>query len=439
MDITAGIPVESECLSAGALIGHVRALADGIGPRPPGHAEEEEARAYIRSVLNGEGFDEIEEMPFPAWDTWGYSFVVPVALALASNVLGFVRLGTNRLDVPESTAQPPKCLADSIPNLLKNLRRQALGGRAGKLLGGLATLTGTYQLWQLSRVRRQPLALLFPKRPSANLVVRIPSAGERRHRVVLVGHTDTNKHRASFSAEQKSQIIPKMTLGMGAMAANGLAQLTQAAGANGWARGFQVASLLGLAGSLALLLKDEQGGYIDGANDNASAVACLLGLGAHLKRQPLQHTEVWLAFTGAEEVGCLGMHHLLDVYVERLADAWFIDFEMVGVEQIAYVTRHSGGSYLLSYAPDEESLALAWETAQQHPELNVSGQEMVIFEEVGALRGRGYRGICLVGVGEDGWLANWHRYDDNARNIEPAGLERAARFALAMMQTLDAR
>jgi hypothetical protein len=42
-------------------------------------------------------------------------------------------------------------------------------------------------------------------------------------------------------------------------------------------------------------------------------------------------------------------------------------------------------------------------------------------------------------VGPDGWLANWHRYSDNVYSIEPAGIERAARFALAMMQTLDGR
>jgi hypothetical protein len=63
----------------------------------------------------------------------------------------------------------------------------------------------------------------------------------------------------------------------------------------------------------------------------------------------------------------------------------------------------------------------------------------VIAEEVGALRARGYRGICLAGVGADGWLANWHRYSDHFANIEPSGIERAARFALAMLQTQDER
>jgi hypothetical protein len=62
---------------------------------------------------------------------------------------------------------------------------------------------------------------------------------------------------------------------------------------------------------------------------------------------------------------------------------------------------------------------------------------MVIVEEVGTLRGRGFRGICLVGVGPDGWLANWHLYSDTVDNIVPEGVERAAHFALAMLETLD--
>jgi hypothetical protein len=81
--------------------------------------------------------------------------------------------------------------------------------------------------------------------------------------------------------------------------------------------------------------------------------------------------------------------------------------------------------------------ALARQTSRRHPELDARGQEMVIFEEVGTLRGRGHRGICVAGVGQDGWLANWHRNADNAANIRPPGIEQAARFALAMIETLD--
>ena len=164
----------------------------------------------------------------------------------------------------------------------------------------------------------------------------------------------------------------------------------------------------------------------------------MLGLGAWLKQQSLKHTEVWLAFTGAEEVGGLGTHHLLDVYGEQLRDAWFIDFEMVGTREVVYIVDHSI-SYLNLYGPDRTTLELAFETSRQFPELQVYGRAMTIVEEVGALRGRGYRALCLAGVGPDGWLANWHQRTDTLDNIQPIGLEKAARFALGMMQVMDER
>lgn len=134
------------------------------------------------------------------------------------------------------------------------------------------------------------------------------------------------------------------------------------------------------------------GPYVDGANDNASAVACALGLAERLKTEPLEHTEVWLAFTGAEEIGCLGTHALLDAYSETLRDTWFLDFEMVGTDEIAYVT----------------------------------------------LRSRGYRGLCLAGFGDDGWLANWHQTIDDTAHLVSAGLEKATTFAWRMLHALEA-
>jgi hypothetical protein len=391
------IQAQDDLLSSDALMAHVRALAQDIGPRPAGHEGEAQARAYIRRALVEAGLSEVEEMPFPTWDTWGYTMLTPMALALLGNALG-------------------------------------RWSRVGQLVGGLLSLLGAYQVLQGVRAGRQPLAPLFPKRQTANLIARLQPARERRQRVVLVGHTDTNKQRVSFAPWSKRFLRSAATLGIAMLALNGLAQL-----AGKRAAPLRRGSAWGIAALLSVLLYDEVEGYVDGASDNATAVACLLGLGAHLVRHPLRHTEVWLAFTGAEEVGCLGMHKLLDAYGGQLADAWFIDFEMVGTDEIVYVTRHSSLSHLGAYAPDSESLALADETSARHPEIGVSGQPVVIAEEVGSLRGRGYRGLCLVGVGKDGWLANWHRYEDDVEHVEPSGVERAARFALAMLHVLDDR
>jgi hypothetical protein len=391
-------------LSADSLLAHVRALAQDIGPRPAGHPAEAQARAYIQRALIDAGFDarSIEVQSFRAPDTWGYMFFAPVLLSLAGNALG------------------------------------KIAGRPGKLIGGAASLLSAYHLWRSSGSNRQPLAFTYPTRTTANVIARLPSAEPPRQRVVLIGHVDTNKARLTFTPPVKRRLPLLLSAGTLVLLFNGLALLSRAFNGRKQARLTQRLTALSMLSFVPLLWLDERGAYVHGANDNATAVACLLGLGALLKRQPLNHTEVWLAFTGAEEVGGLGLHHLLDVYGEQLREAWFVDFEMVGTRDVVYVLDH-GLSYLSTYGPDRESLELAFETSRQNPELRVTGQALAIAEEVGVLRGRGYRGLCLAGVDDDGGLKNWHQASDIVENIEPGGIEKAARFARALLQTLDER
>jgi hypothetical protein len=383
----------TDALSGLSLIQHVRALADIIGGRPAGKRSEDQARQYVRHALKDAGIDlPIEEIRFKAPDTWGYGAILPLVIATGSNLLG------------------------------KPLR----------LFGGLASLYSAFSLYQITSARKQLLDNFAPSGESANLVVRIPAQGKPKHKVVLIAHLDTNKHRLSFAPQLKTVLRSFSTLGISLSILNGFAQLL---GLNALRR----ISAWGLALMLPTLLLDEAGDFVDGANDNASAVACLLGLGAHLNQNRLQNIEVWLAFTGAEEVGCLGMHALLDKYRVELSNAWFIDLEMVGAGKIAYVTEHSSLSHFGTYEPDPESLQLAAETARRNPDLGVVGVPMNMIEEVGTLRARGFRGICLVGVGEDGWLVNWHQNTDVSANIDPASMEKAVRFTMAMLQTLDER
>lgn len=387
-------------LSADELMAHVRRLSDEIGPRPAGHPQEEAARQVIRQALQAAGLPEPEEQPLRAWDSWGYNLATPPLLALAANLFG------------------------------------GLLGRSGHLLGGALTLFSLSELLKGTRTAPQWLERFYPKRPTANLIVRLPPQGEVRRRVVLVGHTDTNKARPTFAPQRKRWLRATTSAGIGLLALNGAAQIGRALGSKKIAPLAHWLSLGALVAMLPILIQDERGSYIDGANDNASAVACLLGLGEALHAQPLQHTEVWLAFTAAEEIGCLGMRHLLQTYGDQLKTAQFIDFEMVGCQKIAYVTRHQSLSFE-SYTPDAQSLALAKAVSRKHPHLKVRGRSIVITEEVSILRQGGYRAICLVGVGPDGWLENWHQATDDSAHLHPAGLERAARFAQAMLHEVD--
>jgi hypothetical protein len=324
-----------------------------------------------------------------------------------------------------------------IPTFLALLGNAVFKGRVGRLLSALVSLASAYSLRRLMSAGRSPIEGFAPSAPSATQIARVAPSASPRHRLVILAHTDSNKHRLTFSPLLRHFLLLGSTTLVVSALLHGLAQLARAVGSKDAARGSYRLGILGLVVGLFSLWADEREGFVDGANDNASAVACALGLAAHLKTNPLRHTEVWLAFTGAEEVGCLGAHALLDAHGDRLRDAYFLDFEMVGAGDLAYVTQHSGFSYLNSYTPDARSAMLAAETARKHPEFGVTGRPMTILEEVGALRGRGYRGLCLVGVGQDGYLVNWHQYSDNAANIDPACLERAARFALKFMETLD--
>lgn len=387
-------------LSSPALIEHVLALAAGIGPRPPGSIEETAARMYVRDRLQTGGYQDIMEIPFPAWESMDYNLAAPLGLGLTGSLL-------------------------------------KAGGRLGQLIGGLASLFGAYELWNAARMGKSRLEPVFPARPSADLVVRIPPAGQRRERVVLIASTDSGKAREYFRDERKRWLPAAFTLGIGLLAMNGLAGIRRAFEGGQKGAGLQTAAMLGLGALLVGVLRDEGGAGIPGANENASGTACLLGLAQHLREDPLRHTEVWLAFTGAEQSGGLGVHRLLDVYGAPLRDSWFIELKMVGAAEIAYVIEHSSFSYLSGYRPDPDSLELARETAADHPELGVGGRMMTIADEVGSLRSRGFRGLAVVGVGDDGWLPHWNRPEDDLEHLDPEGLERAARFTLAMIHKLD--
>lgn len=69
------------------LLQTVRDLADGIGPRPPGHAEEEQARTYLLKRLKEIGITDTEKIIFSTYDSWDRSTITPTALAAAANVL----------------------------------------------------------------------------------------------------------------------------------------------------------------------------------------------------------------------------------------------------------------------------------------------------------------------------------------------------------------
>ncbi|MCI0396363.1 MAG: M28 family metallopeptidase [Chloroflexi bacterium] len=389
-----------ETLRAARLMDHVRCLAREIGPRPSTSPQERQAADYVKRTLRSLDVANIWEQRFQSQNSLGWA-TIPYLLAGA-------------LAAPLAWA----------------------GGRAGRLLGGLLLLAGAFGLHRFSLGRPPFFQRLIATGPSQNVIARFPPAGEAQRHLYLIGHLDTNKQRFLAPLPWPGLVRPLNTASLVLAALGGLTLLLDAL-LNHRRR----ATWQWLPGAIPLsflpaLFFDEAQPHVDGANDNASAVAVLLTVAEALQRQPLQNTEVTLLFTGCEEVICVGIEEYLQKYAPPRENSYWIDLEMVGTGNLCFVTRH-GINHFSHYTPDPEMVALAARAAGKHPQLNVIGKEMLILEEVANLRHHGYKAICLAGFGDDGYLANWHRLSDNLDNIEPETLERAARYTWALMQEVD--
>jgi hypothetical protein len=93
--------------------------------------------------------------------------------------------------------------------------------------------------------------------------------------------------------------------------------------------------------ALVMCLHADRTPFSPGANDNASGVGVLLGLAARLAEESLAHTEVWLAFTGCEDVAAYGVPALLDAHAPELGDdAVYLILDQVGLGQLRVLTAH---------------------------------------------------------------------------------------------------
>lgn len=392
-------------LNSEALMQHMRFLCKTIGPRPATSQAERRAAEYAKQILAELGLKDVQNQPFRSYPTMGWALVPLILVLLAAIGLGLV------------------------------------DGMWGKLIGGAVLLLCGVTYTQFLRARPAWYEALVVHGYSQNVIATLPPRQTTKRKLFLVGHFDSNKERLLMPTPWP--VTEKAVTSFGQVASVGLglvylgcAWLAPETPAWLWVLGIGLA--LAFVSTLALSLVDESHGFIEGANDNATAVSILLGVAAGLKANPLQNTEVTLLFTGCEEPGCIGMENYLRQYPPARENTYWIDLEMVGTGNLAYVTRH-GISYLAEYTPAPAMVELAAQTAQRYPELGVRGKDMLILEEVSNLRHWGHNAICIAGYDAQGWLPNWHRYTDNLEHIEPATLTRAAHYTWRLMEQIDGK
>jgi hypothetical protein len=297
-------------------------------------------------------------------------------------------------------------------------------------------LSGTL-LWRKFTFRDYPLRNNLPHAPSQNVIAVIPPVGDVHRRVVFVGHLDS--HRAVFWFTNNFLVTLFSILSMVtlygvylAFPVYFLAVLSQV----------QFFAWLGLALAIFHFLgwftgiTADLGRYSPGANDNASSVGTILALAERLRRQPLQNTEIWLAFTGCEESGCDGMLTLIKEHGNTLKEALFIDLEMVGIgDSLRYI--HEEGNLRRHRIPKEVEVLIK-EIGEPFGIQAASTPPVGAFTEGGTLWEHGFKAVCLSAHYQGSLiLPEWHRLTDTPNRLQVEALERIHTLVWALLQRLD--
>lgn len=385
---------------------HVHHLAGTIGPRPSTGEGERRAAEYAVAVWRAAGLTPRLEPFMGARSTYR-----PYAVAFATGLAGTLLHAVGR-------------------------------SRASALVGAALNAAGAWAFAREAELQDHWARRLLPKGPSQNVVAVVPAAETPRRRVVLYGHLDTHRTPVFYSSpawlRAFSTLVGASFAGLAvnalAFAAEGTAGRRPPRLITAAATGFQ---LFGLA----MTLHADRTPYSPGANDNASGVASVLALGERLAREPLRHTEVWLAADGCEELGAYGVRALLEAHADTLRDADWIALDMVGIGAPALLAREG---LLLPSRPDPGLLALAREVAARHPGLIAGEHAHGAYTDTGMVTRRGRRGLTIDSQLPPGHpaapaMGYWHQMADTVDKIELPCLARTHAFVWALLHALDAR
>ena len=387
-------------------LAHAQTLSKS--PRGSATTAEKQAAEYTLAELKSMGVEDVRFQPFLGLRSiWLF-----VALAFGLALVGHAALWLLRGP------------AGDYPALLITVLAFGLSG---------------YLLWRKFTFRDYLLRNSLPHAPSQNVIAVIPPAGEVYRQVVLVGHLDSQRSVFWFATDLLVKIyaITSFVDIYGvflAILVYILAILTQV----------QFFAWIGLILALFHFLAwftgvtADLGGYSPGANDNASGVGTVLALAERLRGQPLQNTEVRLAFTGCEETGCDGMIALIKENGNMLREALFIDFDSVGIGDSVCYIKSEGNLRRCHISPDVEGLLK--EVGEPFGLVPISTPPTGAFTEGGTLWEYGFKAASFFTYNRGFPVPpEWHRLTDTPSRLQVETLERVHTLAWALLQRLDQR
>ncbi len=189
-----------------------------------------------------------------------------------------------------------------------------------------------------------------------------------------------------------------------------------------------------LLAALALFVIAPDVEDVRGANNNASGVAALLRLAERLSTAPLPGVDVWLTATGSHEAWMSGAHRLGTGHRTPKNLVYVLNIESVGAGQLHYLEaegmlhRMSAHPHLLEAA---ESCAGAFNAKRAEMRALPTGLHGML--------ARGYRGMTIMGLDEDGLPPHWNWPTDRLCEVNEPAIAAAAGFAEAILKHLEQR
>ena len=264
---------------------------------------------------------------------------------------------------------------------------------------------------------------LLPRATSQNAVGVLSPSGEVKHRAVLCAHLDTHRTPIFYSSITWYKLFAVLV--GGSFISMAVAALVYALGALfdwSWVRWFGLAAAVLQCFASILCLQAEFTPFTVGANDNASGVGVALAVAHRLAAEALSHTEVWLAFTGCEEVGAYGAAAFLDAHTVDLgSDAVHIILDQVGSGQVRYLTADG---LIIKRKTHPRALQLARRAAYELPDLKLRRQVGLAYTDALVATKRGLIALTLDTLpsvaGNE--TMHWHRVSDTLAHVDPGAL-----------------
>lgn len=174
---------------------------------------------------------------------------------------------------------------------------------------------------------------------------------------------------------------------------------------------------------------------VPGANDNLSAVGCLVALAEMLRERPLAGLRVWLVSAGAEETLQDGIRGFLDTHRDELptGSTWFLNLDTVGSPRL--VMLEGEGPVRMEHF-DEGFRERVWGLAERLGLKLERGFRARASTDAVIPHREGYPTVNLTSVNDYHHLTNYHLPSDTPENLHWDTVVEAARVAYAVADDL---